>query len=111
MIPPNPPVMKKPPQHPQTSGEKVTWPRENCLDLAKVAVVARASAYGKPEDLFARIARRWSLTLGVPISARQVAIMMVDMKVERALVDTGVDHPIDIAGYAACLYEIDRGET
>jgi hypothetical protein len=106
MIPPKAPVSRKP----QTSGEKVTWPREECLDLVKIAVVARGTAYGKPEDLFARIAQRWSLTLGAPVSARQVAVMMMDMKIERALADTGADHPIDIAGYAACLYEIDRGD-
>jgi Domain of unknown function (DUF6378) len=105
MIPPKAPVSRKS----QASGEKETWPREDCLDLAKIAVVARGTAYGKPEDLFARIAQRWSLTLGVEVSARQVALMMIDMKIERALTDTGVDHPIDIAGYAACLYEIDRG--
>jgi Domain of unknown function (DUF6378) len=83
-------------------------PRKRCLELATGAVTQRAADYGAPHDLFGRIARRWSLTLGVPITARQVALLMMDMKIERAIAGTGADTPIDIAGYAACLYEIDR---
>ena len=85
----------------------MTPPRIRCLDAARAAVVERAGAYGKPEDLFAAIARRWSLTLGVKIEARQVALCMIDLKMERAIVGGSEDSVIDIAGYAACLYELD----
>jgi hypothetical protein len=87
--------------------------RLRALGLAKAAVTARGAAYGKPEDLFARIAKRWSMTLGVTVTPAQVAICMIDLKVERWLNGTGgphLDTAVDIAGYAACLYEVSEGE-
>lgn len=84
--------------------------REQCLELAKAAVTQRADAYGKPEFLFARIAQRWSLTLGVQISARQVVLCMLDMKQERAIAGRQPDTPVDISGYGAILYEIDGAD-
>lgn len=84
--------------------------RARCLDQARRAVEGRGDAYGDPADLFERIATRWSLTLGREISAREVVLCMIDMKVERAVSGRQADSPVDIAGYAACLYEIDRGD-
>ena len=91
--------MKKAPTH-----------RARCLDLASRAVAGRGDAYGAPEDLFELIAARWSLTLGIEISARQVVLCMIDMKIERAVIGRQADSPVDIAGYAACLYELDRAD-
>jgi uncharacterized protein DUF6378 len=82
-------------------------PRLSCLQGAADAVVDRAASYGKPHLLFTRIAKRWSLTLGIEVTARQVAMLMIDMKQERAIAGLKGDSAIDIAGYAACLYEID----
>jgi hypothetical protein len=81
--------------------------RIKALRLAQAAVTARGQAYGKPEDLFARIAKRWSLTLGKRVTPAQVAVCLIDLKVERALANPAhLDTAVDIAGYAACLYEI-----
>jgi hypothetical protein len=86
--------------------------RLRALGLAKAAVTARGQAYGRPEDLFWRIAKRWSLTLGVEVTAAQVALCMIDLKVERTLANPAhLDTSVDIAGYAACLYEIAESKT
>jgi len=86
-------------------------PRIECLDLARKAVLDRADSYGRPEDLFSTIAARWSLTLRnklrEPLAARDVALLMLDMKQERAIAGTSLDTACDISGYGACLYEID----
>lgn len=89
----------------------MTPPRILCLDAAREAVMARADAYGTPEALFARIAARWSLTLSTrltePLAARDVALLMLDMKQERAIAGGSPDTWTDMAGYSACGAEID----
>lgn len=82
--------------------------RVRLLDMARRAVEGRAESYGKPEKLFGRIAERWSLRFGITITARQVALCLIDMKIERADAGQTDDASIDIAGYAACLFEIDE---
>ena len=62
--------------------------------------------YGKPEDNFNEIAKLWSIYLGYPISAKDVAIMMALLKIAR--IKSGMhkdDNYIDLAGYAACACE------
>ncbi len=87
--------------------------RDRCLALALDAVKSRSDAYGAPEALFERIAARWRLTLAGsldpdhPLTGRHVALMMIDLKVERALAGNTEDSWVDIAGYAACGAEID----
>ena len=68
---------------------------------------SRASVYGSPEDSFSRIAAYWSEYLGVDISAHDVGIMMIFLKIAR--IKSGklhLDSYVDIAGYAACTGEI-----
>lgn len=81
--------------------------RDQCLDVARVAVVERAGAYGSPAPFFAAVARRWSLTLGIDVTPRQVILCLVDMKLQRALSGGGLDTFADIAGYAACGFELE----
>lgn len=86
-------------------------PRVDCLERARAAVLERADAYGRPEDLFTAIAARWSLTLRskltAPIAAREVALLMDDMKTERIVAGGTDDCWVDKAGYAACGFEVD----
>lgn len=63
----------------------------------------RAAAYGPAEESFARIGALWSVHLGIPVDAYDVAVMMVLMKASRAKTDLGRDTPVDIAGYAALM--------
>lgn len=72
--------------------------------------------YGKPEDNFATIANLWNTyleavcddpDLSVYLSSRDVAAMMILLKVARVATSEKADHWIDIAGYAACGGEVD----
>jgi len=83
-------------------------PRELLLEAARTAVSERGDAYGNPAPFFAAVAKRWSLTLGVDVSARQVVLCLLDLKQQRAVAGSGDDTFADIAGYAACAYEIDE---
>lgn len=72
----------------------------------------RNQSYGEPEDNFCRIARLWEAYLRHPVSALDVANMMILFKVARVkggnLEGTyTVDSWVDIAGYAACGGEIE----
>jgi hypothetical protein len=65
--------------------------------------------YGPPEDNLSRIAKRWSLTLEREVTPQQVALCMIDVKLARLIHDPGHrDSIMDLAGYAACLNEINR---
>lgn len=81
--------------------------RDQCLDAARVAVIERAGAYGQPVPFFTAVAKRWSLTLGVEITAREVVLCLIEMKVQRAIGGGGLDTFADIAGYAALGFELE----
>lgn len=85
--------------------------REKCLNKALEIVTGdREKSYGSPEDNFKVIANLWSDYLEADISAVDVAMMMSLLKIAR--ISTGTfkeDSFIDLAGYAACGYEIATG--
>lgn len=88
--------------------------RETCLDTAKKMVCGeREQDYGTPEDNFAAIAKLWNDYLysrkisHVILNAKDVAMMMALLKIARIATGGGtVDSFVDLAGYAACGYEI-----
>lgn len=82
--------------------------REAVLEKAqKIVTGARQSTYGNPEDCFAVIAGLWGSYLGISISSKDVAMLMVLLKVARSKGNDGyADNYIDIAGYAACAGEL-----
>ena len=80
---------------------------EQLLEQAASVVRERRRTYGQPRDLFERVAARWSQVLGVRVSARQVAVCLIDVKVARLTHDPRhLDSITDIAGYAAILAEL-----
>ena len=80
---------------------------EAMLKEAARIVTARRTAYGDATTLFDQIAKRWSLTLGVEITAAQVALCLIDLKLARLTTDPAhADSIMDVAGYAACLAEV-----
>ena len=85
--------------------------REECLRKANEIVNGqREQQYGTPEDNFKMIAEMWSAYLETDVSAVDVAMMMSLLKIAR--ISTGTfneDSFIDLAGYAACGYEIAIG--
>ena len=80
---------------------------EQLLEQAASVVRDRRRTYGQPRDLFERVAVRWSQVLGVRVTARQVAVCLIDVKVARLAHDPRhLDSITDIAGYAAILAEL-----
>ena len=80
---------------------------EVILEQAADIVVQRRGAYGDATTLFDQIARRWSLTLGTEVTAAQVALCLIDLKLARLTIDPAhADSIMDVAGYAACLAEV-----
>lgn len=86
-------------------------PRQEALaEAAKIIEGQRDLQYGGPEDNFSRIAKIWSVIFEKEISAEDVAMAMVGVKVARYASKSGFqpDTWIDIAGYAGCGYEVGK---
>ena len=66
----------------------------------------RAAAYGDPTVNFKRIAALWSAYLAMPIFPRDVAWLMVLLKVSREAHGPHTDNAIDIAAYAALAEQV-----
>ncbi|MGE0424948.1 MAG: DUF6378 domain-containing protein [Reyranellaceae bacterium] len=82
---------------------------ETLLQEAAATIANRRETYGEPADNLAVIARRWSITLGHPVTPAQVALCMIDVKLARLSRDPEhLDSMIDVAGYAAVLREVSR---
>ena len=85
--------------------------REECLRKAcEIVNGQREQSYGTPEDNFKVIAEMWSAYLEADVSAVYVAMMMSLLKIAR--ISSGnftEDSFIDLAGYAACGFEIASG--
>ena len=80
---------------------------EELLEQAAGVVARRRSTYGQPIELFEQVARRWSLVLGVEVTAAQAILCLIDLKVARLAHDLRhLDSITDIAGYAGCLAEV-----
>ena len=77
------------------------------LKQAAAVVGNRRETYGEPMPSMTAIAKRWSITLGHPITPSQVALCLIDLKLARLAHDPQhLDSMIDIAGYAAVLKEV-----
>ena len=79
------------------------------LEHAAGLVARRRREYGEPADVFEAVAARWSLVFGTKITAAQVVIALLDLKLVRLSRDPRhLDSQIDVAGYAAVLREVSR---
>lgn len=73
---------------------------ETLEDLA-VVLGERSVDYGAPDVAFDRVARLWSVALGVEITPRRVALMFALMKAARLIENENHrDGWADLAGYA-----------
>lgn len=62
----------------------------------------RRQDYGGVEESFERIAKLWSVVIGTDVTAEQVALCMVQLKLARLFVTPNhTDSWVDIIGYAA----------
>ena len=64
-------------------------------------VEQRGEHYGDPKVNHARIAAMWEAYLGHPVSAHDVAMCMILVKVSRARAGMNIDNYTDISGYAS----------
>lgn len=71
-------------------------------------VEERGAQYGAPGPNMDRTADLWSAYLGIPVSAHDVAMLMVLVKVSRARVKFHADNYEDIKGYADIAREVHR---
>lgn len=81
------------------------------LTEANAAVNDRHTAYDVPERNFGRIAQVWSVILGKIITAEDVALCMIGLKLCRELYSHKRDNLTDIIGYTVCLEELHEGAT
>ena len=93
-------------------------PKEEAAELSVLAEAeqvingTRGETHGKAEDSFQLIADLWSPILGVTLTPRKVAAMMILLKVARSESGTAArDHFVDIAGYASLAYTLSLKET
>jgi hypothetical protein len=96
-----------------TTNESTTLRVEALREAARIISGERNKQYGNPEDNFERTAKIWSVILGIEITNEDVAMMMVGLKVARYASKSGFqpDTWVDIAGYAACGYEVGNLEN
>jgi hypothetical protein len=79
----------------------------NLLEHTIGVIEDRQGQYGDPGPLFEHIARRWSITLDQPVTPSQVALCLIDLKLARLAAKPGhLDSIVDVAGYAALLWEV-----
>jgi hypothetical protein len=82
--------------------------RQTVIDEVTQAVMSdRNQDYAPPEDNFARIAALWSTYLDTEVTPYDTAVMMVLLKVARAMHSPHIlDHLVDGAGYFACAADV-----
>lgn len=67
---------------------------------------ARQEYYGHPFDNMTRTAKTWEAILGIPITAEQVALCMIGVKLSRHAYRPQRDNLVDIAGYAEVYRQV-----
>ena len=77
------------------------------LQRAIEILAERGESDGSPHVVFENVSKRWSLTLGVEVSADQVVICLIELKLARLKSNPRhQDSILDVAAYAGILGEI-----
>jgi len=82
--------------------------REILEAAADLVEGARQEQYGAWSDNAANVATIWSILLNTQVTARQVALCMVGLKLARLRHGPDADSWIDLAGYSGLGGEIDE---
>lgn len=72
-------------------------------EAAQAVRGARIENYNHPLDNFGQIAGMWTVILGTEVTASQVALCMIALKIMRENFSHTHDNLVDIAGYAYCI--------
>ena len=84
-------------------------------EAAQIAGESRQRDYGHPYENHKRIAEMWNVQLGpklaAPIEPREVALMMISVKLAREVNTPKRDNLVDIAGYVNCCDLIDQKQA
>jgi Domain of unknown function (DUF6378) len=79
------------------------------LEHAADLISRRRREYGEPVDVFEAIAKRWSSIFRTEVSAAQVVLALIDVKLARLSSNPAhLDSQVDVAGYTACLREVTK---
>lgn len=82
---------------------------EKFLKHVANVVAERSAQYGGAGESMTAIAVRWSATLGHQVTAAQVILCLMDLKLARLAHDPGhEDSAVDVCGYAALLRELEQ---
>lgn len=91
----------------QPEGKKPTVRTQVLVTADRIIGGDRQQDYGDARESFGRIGQLWSGILGMPVTAQQVALCMVALKISRAAGKPGhADSYVDMAGYAALAAEL-----
>ena len=83
---------------------------QNVLEEANGLIYGeRESDYGSVTDNFNNIAKGWSVIFGKDVTAEQVGLAMVWLKVARQVNKPKRDNLVDAAGYIGCVDKVQRG--
>lgn len=72
---------------------------------------ARQDEYGPPHEDFGRTAQLWSVVLDTPVTAEQVALCMVMLKLSREIHASKRDNRVDACGYLEALDLVLKNRT
>ena len=81
----------------------ISDPRDIAAHAANLVTGEKQDSYGHPFDDFNRAAKIWEAILGVEVTAEQVALCMVGVKISRQTNAAKLDNIVDGIGYFLTL--------
>lgn len=83
--------------------DSMITPQEIADHAVRLVSGDRQNDYGHPLDDFSRAGKIWEAILGIPVSAEQVALCMVGVKIAREVNRQKLDNTVDGIGYFLTL--------